>query len=114
MASQLEKLYARAPVSLQHAMVTAFGVQWYWRRFGPGFRDELDGFLRRTYFTAEQWNDYQTGVLRELMTLAATRIPYYQRAWRGLGLDGGAIARFRIEDLGSLPVLEKDHPRAEP
>lgn len=114
MASQLEKLYARAPVSLQHAMVTAFGIQWYWRRFGPGFRDELDGFLARTYFTAEQWKEYQTGVLRELLTLATTRIPYYQRAWRGLGLDAGAIARFRIEDLGGLPVLEKDSPRAEP
>jgi phenylacetate-CoA ligase len=114
MASRLERLYARAPVPLQHAMVTAFGARWYWRRFGPGYRSEVAGFIARERFTREQWRAYQTTQLRELLAIAWTRIPYYQNAWKGLGLDAGAIARFELEDLPQLPIVEKDGPRSEP
>ncbi len=95
-------------------MVSAFGARWRWRRFGPGFGAERDGFIARETYTADEWRDYQTHALRELITLAASRIPYYQRAWRGLGLTGSSIARFELGDLAALPILEKDAPRAEP
>ncbi|MBV8759484.1 MAG: phenylacetate--CoA ligase family protein [Deltaproteobacteria bacterium] len=114
MATVADRVYARAPVVLQHAMVSAFGARWHWRRFGPGFQAELAGFAGRMRNTAEQWREYQTAQLRELLTVATTRIPYYQRAWRGLGLDAGAIDRFELADLRSLPLLDKDAARAEP
>jgi len=114
MASWLDRVYARAPVIAQHAMVSAFGVWWKWRRFGPGFERELDGYLARTHHSTDAWRQYQTGVLRELLEIASTRIPYYRGAWKGLGLDLGAIARFTLDDLHHLPVLEKDAPRSEP
>ena len=114
MPSLLDRMYARAPVIAQHAMVSAFGARWYWRRFGPGFRREVDGFLARARYSKAEWRAYQETMLRELLQVAWTRIPYYQRAWRGLGLDERAFARFRLEDLPLLPVLEKDAPRAEP
>lgn len=114
MTSLLDRLYARAPLVAQHAMVTAFGARWYLRRFGPGYAEALAGFIDRESYSAEQWRSYQTRELRELMTLAMTRIPHYQRAWANLGLDAGAIARFELSDLPALPILDKAAPRAEP
>jgi phenylacetate-CoA ligase len=70
--------------------------------------------MARSELSTEQWYEYQTLMLRELMVLAATRVPYYQRAWAGLGLDLPTISRFRLEDLPALPIVEKDAPRAEP
>lgn len=114
MATLLDQVYARAPIGAQHLMVSVFGARWRWRRFGPGFAQELSGFLERTHFAHEQWREYQTSMLRELLALAVTRIPYYQTAWRGLGLDLPTIRRFRLEDLSALPLLEKDHVRSAP
>jgi phenylacetate-CoA ligase len=114
MATWLDRVYARAPVAVQHAMVSAFGARWRWRRFGPGFERELRGYEARTGYSTEQWRSYQTRTLRELLTLASTRIPYYQHAWAGLGLDAGALARFQLEDLRSLPMTEKDAIREDP
>ncbi|HSN25733.1 MAG TPA: hypothetical protein VLT45_05590 [Kofleriaceae bacterium] len=114
MAGVADRVYARSPRLVQNAMVSAFGARWHWRRFGPGFHAELAGFVERTRYSREQWRAYQTARLRDVLTLATTRIPYYQRAWRGLGLDAGAIARFELEDLPSLPLLEKDAARGEP
>jgi phenylacetate-CoA ligase len=114
MPSLLDKIYSRAPVVAQNAMVTAFGARWYLRRFGPGYHRELRGFVERTRSSASEWRAYQTAALRELITLASHRIPYYQRAWRGLGLDAGSISRFTLEDLASLPIVEKEATRSEP
>jgi phenylacetate-CoA ligase len=114
MASILDRAYARAPVLLQNAMVSAFGVRWHWRRFGPGYQSALDGFLKRSSFTREQWREYQTRELRELLQLAMTRVPYYRAAWRDLGLTQRAIDRFELDDLTSLPLLEKEATRANP
>lgn len=113
-SSLLDRVYSHSPVALQHVMVSAFGARWRWRRFGPGFDDELAGFLARAHFSAAEWRDYQTAMLRQLLAVAWTRIPYYQEAWRGLGLDLPTIERFTLDDLRSLPVLEKDAPRTAP
>src|SRR5579862_4127358 len=112
MATFLDRVYARAPVALQHAMVSAFGARWYLRRFGPGFSVARDEFIARESFTTEQWHEYQTVALRELLIVATTRIPYYRREWARLGLNAGAIAQFRLDDLPSLPILEKEATRA--
>lgn len=114
MASVLDRVYAHAPVIAQHAMVTAFGLRWRWRRFGPGYNSELRGYLERTAYTRQQWQQYQTAMLRSLLTTAFTRIPYYQRTWRQCGIALDDLARFELEHLPRLPVLEKDAARADP
>lgn len=109
-----EKVYRRLPVPLQHAAVTAFGLAWHRKRFGGYFRRELAGFVARERFSQEEWQDWQTAALRELLTVAAFRIPYYRRAWAGLGLDERQIARFTLADLRHLPIVEKEAVRAVP
>lgn len=114
MPSFLDRIYARAPVVAQNAMVSAFGARWYWRRFGPGYSQELRGFLERSTFTAQQWHAYQTKTLRALVGLAWSRVPYYRKAWVGLGFDTGTIERFELENLSSLPIVEKEATRSDP
>lgn len=114
MPSLLDRIYARAPVFAQHAMVSAFGARWYLRRFGPGFERELAGFLARTNYSAEEWQRYQTQKLRELLALAWNRVPYYRRVWSELGLDATTLGRFELAQLAELPILEKDATRADP
>lgn len=109
-----DALYARLPVPLQHAAVTAFGLAWHRKRFGGGYRKELAGFLERGRFSADAWREWQTRALRQVLSVAAARVPYYRRAWAGLGLDEGRIARFTLEDLPHLPILEKEAVRADP
>jgi phenylacetate-CoA ligase len=109
-----DALYARLPVPLQHAAVTAFGIAWHRKRFGGGFRRELAGFLERERLPADEWRAYQTRLLRELLATAVTRVPWYRRAWTGLGLDEQRLSRFTLEDLGRLPILEKEEVRADP
>ena len=112
MASRLDKLYARARLPVQNAMVSAFGVQWYWRRLvDPA---QAAGFLARTYYTAEQWRSYQTTIFASCSYSRRRAFRYYRDAWRGLGLDAARIARFELEDLAELPILEKEAPRTSP
>jgi phenylacetate-CoA ligase len=108
----LDRIYARLPVPLQHAAVTAFGVRWRWKRFGGAFAREVEGFLARERFTAEEWRAWQTASLRDLLKTAVTRVPYYREL--RLGLDEKKIDRFTLHDVRHLPLLEKETVRARP
>jgi phenylacetate-CoA ligase len=109
-----DQLYKRLPVPLQHAAVTAFSLGWTRRRFGGRYRQFVSEFIARERFTAEQWQAWQTQELRKVLHLAATRVPFYRRAWKKLGLDERRIERFTIDDLSALPILEKEDVRAAP
>jgi phenylacetate-CoA ligase len=112
-ASRLDQVYRHLPVPLQHAAVTAFGLKWRWQRLGGSFERERLGYIERERWTRPEWRAYQTATLRHLLRLAVERVPYYQRAYRGV-LTPAQADRFELGDLPSLPVLEKDAPRAAP
>ncbi len=112
-ASLQERLYARAPVLLQHAAVSAFGFRWRRRRLGGRFAEERDGFVARESFTGEQWREWQTRALRQLLSDALREIPWYQQAYRGV-LTLAQVERFTLQDLGALPLLEKASVREDP
>ena len=105
-----ETVYRAAPVAVQNLLVSGYG--WYRKRLrlSRQFQAERDAFLAREWYSKEQWKDYQESKLRELLTLALTRIPHYQSAWKGiLRLD--QVHRFTLADLSALPVLDKDAVR---
>ena len=108
-----EKLYARAPVPLQHVAISAYGVAWRHRRQGGRFSEFRDGFLRRERFSADQWRDWQTWRLREVLEIAS-RAPHYAAAWSAADLDGSDIASFALADLDRLPLLDKEVVRRDP
>src|SRR5690606_38053156 len=105
---RFDAAYARLPVPLQHATVTAYGAYWHWLRFGPGYARFVRGFEERERFGADEWRRWTEQRLRQLLT-GALEAPYYAQAW---GTTERAAARAgRLEDL---PLLEKQPIRADP
>jgi hypothetical protein len=53
MGGVTEQIYKRAPVAIQHALVSAYGWHWYRLRFGGRFEAECRGFRERERFSSE-------------------------------------------------------------
>ena len=107
----LEKIYAKSPVFLQNLAISAFGLAWHRRRFGGIFEQALQDFKAREHFTTEQFSDYQTIQLRRLLSHAYQTVPYYQDILNALGFNLGMLQKFELQDLPSLPFLEKSDLR---
>lgn len=108
-ATITDKLYASSPVWVQNQLVSLYGIYWHWMRFGGNYRAHLENYQQREGFSALDWKEFQSGKLLELVTIAASRVPYYQNTWTKAQIDqalGGA--------LNALPLLSKDAIRANP
>lgn len=107
--SWMDRIYNRAPLAAQNALVSAYGVYWKWLRFGGSFSASLAAYRARERYSPEQWAAWQAERLRELLTLAAGHVPYYRDTWSAAQKQAA-----RAGDLASLPLLEKDPLRADP
>ena len=107
--TEFDAFYARLPVWTQHGVVSAYGLYWYWLRFGPGYKRFVKEYTQRDRLTADEWHYWQEARLHDLLRVAAMQVPYYQRVWRKE--ERTAALAGRLEDL---PLLEKDCIRAEP
>ncbi len=96
-----DKIYAKLPVSGQHAAVSAFGLYWKWLRFGPGFRDAVKQYRHRDHFTAQQWSEWQHERLKTFLA-DALHAPHYAEAW-----NASEQAAAKAGQLSDLPLLEK-------
>ena len=106
---RLDGLYRRMPVLAQHAAVSLYGVYWHWLRFGPGFRRAANEYRRRERFSAEEWRAWQQRRVADLLSMAATEVPYYRDAW-----TASQKAAARAGRLDEIPLLEKEPLRAYP
>jgi len=104
-----DDLYARLPLLGQHAAVSAFGVTWTWKRFGPGFRGYLAGFEHRDRWDSEQWSAFTQAAVVDFVADAARRVPYYRGAYTA---DEHRAAQ--AGQLTELPLLAKMPLREEP
>lgn len=105
----VDRIYPQLPVWTQHLAVSAYGVYWYWQRFGPGYSRYVREYADRDRWPAEQWRFWQQTMLRDLLEVVAEQVPYYRRVW---GREEQAAARAgRLEEL---PLLEKEAVRLEP
>lgn len=106
---RLDQIYAHLPVWAQHGACSTYGLYRYWLRYGPGYRRYLEGYKQREKYGPEDWRAWQEDRLRDLLRIAATRVPFYQRTWsrdeRTAALAG---------HLSDLPLLEKGPIRSEP
>lgn len=110
----LESLYAKSPLSIQQAMVSAYGL--YWKRFrrGKGYREACEGFRAREQFGEQEWAAYLRNRLVSLLCMAFDSVPHYRETWRQAGLTRTDLANFSLDDLPHLPVLEKSLARDAP
>jgi len=107
--TSIAALYPRLPDWAQHVAVSAYGVSWYWHRFGPGYAGYLREYAERERWSAEQWRGWQQEQVAALLRTAAEHVPYYRRAW-----DSEERAAARAGRLDDLPLLEKEPLRADP
>ncbi len=103
-----DKVYPRLPVFAQNIGISAFGYQWYKRRFGGIFKNEYEGCRQRENYTIQQWNDYQTTQLRKLLVHAFKTVPWYKQVFTKAGFSLSQLERFETVDLCRLPLLEKN------
>ena len=111
MPGVLDRIYARSPVWLQNIGVSLYGLVWRHRRFGGDFPKYVSAFAEREGYSLADWREYQTRELRKLLVHVVAHVPYYQQAYRQLGHD---FARFDLEQLPDLPLLEKEYIRSDP
>jgi phenylacetate-CoA ligase len=102
-----DKLYPRLPVFAQNIGISAFGYQWYKRRFGGIYQQEYDACKQRESYSVDQWNTYQTIQLRKLLVHAYNNVPYYKGIIDKAGFNETQLAQFDISQLSKLPLLEK-------
>src|SRR5687768_10242618 len=114
MASLFDMVYAKSPVWLQQIGISAYGLMWKQRRYGGAFKQLLMEFEARQRYGAKDWEDYQTGRLRELLLHASRNVPYYTRLFHHQHMEEVALESFTLKDLAQLPVLEKHSIRYQP
>lgn len=105
----LDRFYSWLPVPLQHAAITAFGIRWYWLRFGPGYRKAVEEFRLRDRFAETDWKAWQQARVRRLLEIAVERVPGYRDRWSAT--ERAEAARGRLD---GLPLLEKALLREDP
>ena len=78
---KLDLLYHKLPVWAQHGAVSAYGLYWHWARFGGGYQNALDEYLRRERLTAEEWRNWQRERLKDLLGGASRNVEFYRNKW---------------------------------
>lgn len=106
-----EKIYQYVPVSIQHAMVSIYGLQWKKRRFGGVFEEELKGYKERDTYTQSQWEEYNVKHLRKVVQHAFKTVPFYKEKWVTAGITEEKLKVLDPNSLKQLPFLEKDELR---
>lgn len=109
--SLVDGLYKAMPISVQNLIISLYGWYWQQRRFGGKFEEELINFRSRNHWSEEQWYHYQEQQLRALLSHAFEHVPFYNRKYGSLGFRLEDFKKFRLEDLNTLPFLEKQELR---
>ena len=100
-----EALYARLPIPLQNAACAIEGWRIEHVRLGRRFNDLRASVDSRTFLDPDAAAALRDARLRAFLAHAVNSVPYYRLRFDELGLDVRAI--HGLEDLRSLPVLEK-------
>lgn len=104
-----DRIYAKSPLRVQNTLVSLYGFYWHWLRFGGRYSTYEREYRSREGFSQQQWQQYQAQKLVQLLTNAATEIPYYARTWT----DPQKQAAFN-GDIQALPLLDKEPLRNDP
>lgn len=114
MPSIYDRIYAKSPVWMQNIGISAYGLIWQRRRFGPPFPQYVANFVARERFTLADWQQYQEMQVKRLLKHAFTHVPYYRQSYKGIFEGLSAIDAWQLTDLSLLPVVEKQVIRHSP
>lgn len=114
MSRLTDRIYHMSPLWMQRLGINVYGLLWKHRRFGGAFSRYVDQFIARERFTDEQWVDFQSNQLRNLLISSYEYVPHYREQIRNIGLSVPDLMHFSTKDLPILPLLEKEDLRKEP
>ena len=101
----LEAIYLRLPVPLQHMACSFVGWRTTRTRYGGEFPQILAKAEARTYWSAEETVAYRDRRLAEFVSAAASAVPAYRERFQVARLRPSEIRT--VADLSSLPILTK-------
>lgn len=108
---EVNPLYSKLPVLLQHLAVSSYGLYWYWLRRGRGYGRYIREYQEREYYTDDELKRWISRELKRILTLAAEHVPYYRETWTEAQKRSA-----RAGILSELPILDKqplrDNPKA--
>jgi phenylacetate-CoA ligase len=107
----IEQLYDRLPVGLQHASASAEGLRIRVKRYGPKFARALDEAEARQGWTTARIEAFRDARIASFVRHAFETVPYYRDLGQRLGLRAEDIKG--LADLDRLPVLAKSEVQAD-
>lgn len=108
----MEAVYRRSPVALQHAMATGFGIRERVLRYTGRYKEFCTEIDRGQWLSAEELAQVQAARLRAIVSFSVEHVPHYRKLFADLGLTPADITC--PADLAQLPVLTKDSVRDDP
>ena len=108
----LSSVYGRSPVAVQNVIATGYGVRERVRRYHGSFASLVEDLEAHQWASPEELAADQLSRLRHLLAWCGAEIPHYRDQFRELRFDPASVTH--IDDLGALPILDKETVRAEP
>lgn len=109
----LEHCYARLPVPLQNAAISAYGYYWKRERLGVEYERTVVEFGERDNWPIDRMRDHLNSALPEVLR-QAFEAPFYRDNWAAAGIRESHLRDTGIDTLSRLPVLDKEHLRRDP
>ena len=102
-----DDIYARSPVFLQNALLSAYGVHLYRLRFRGEFANRLEELLRSQWYSADQLQALQRQRFATLVNLLYERVPHYRRQMIDSGAQPGDVTPENFSAIFT-PVTKAD------
>ena len=107
----VEALYGKLPIPLQHAVCSAEGRRLERQRYGRGYETVLASAKSRASASLDEMSAYRDSRLNAFVRHCARTVPYYRRWFRDNHVNPDAIRT--LGDLQMLPILTKAVVQAE-
>lgn len=108
----LNDLYQRAPIPVQHLFASGYGLRELPRRHAGRFRRDVSDLAAREWRDPDWLARDQASRLESMLVWSAARVPHYRDLFADLGIGPADLAT--PEALAALPVLDKETVRADP
>lgn len=102
-------VYHRLPPASRSLVASLRGYYLNWWRYDKQTDKLVEEALERDYWSAEQWQQWQSERLAFVLHRAATRVPYYRQLWQERRKQGDKSS---WEHLENWSILEKQTLRA--
>lgn len=103
-----EAILQYLPVWAQNVLISAYGYKLVKQRYGRIYKEHRAELISRMTWSHDELRVEQDRLLRDFVRFAARSSPLYQELYQGIDLSEIK----GVEDLHKLPILEKEHLRA--